>query len=478
MKIYTWIITLIVMVTFTQKIISQTDTTKIIILHTNDIHAKIDNFPKLAYIIKEYRQNNENVFLISAGDLFTGNPIVDQYDQKGLPMIELMNKTGFDISCIGNHEFDYGQKDLVNLMKKSDFPYICANIHTSDQSDLKFNKAYSKLYTKDSISIGLLGLIQIEDNHLPATNPLNLYGLSFDDPLKTVKKYKTYKDSSDIFIALTHIGYEQDSILAQKNPYFDAIIGGHSHTKLINGKNIDNTIIVQADSYLDYVGVLTLTTVNHKIVSKEASLIDLRTYKPIDNEVSDMVKTYNKNNLFDAIIGKAEEDIKGKNELGSLMTDAMQDTLKTNISFVNEGGIRLKIIPQGTINVKQMYQLSPFGNTYVILKLKPSEIKKLIEYTYRQNNENDLQVSGILIDIYANEQNQLKNIVLKTDKGEKLKNKQYTVAVNNYMAASYKLKFLKKGIDSGVIDAQSTINYIEKKENINYKGVKRITIIK
>jgi 5'-nucleotidase / UDP-sugar diphosphatase len=455
----------------------QSDTTEIILFHTNDMHAKIDNYSKLAYIVKECKQSHPNVFLISAGDLFTGNPIVDQNDNKGLPMIELMNLVDYDLSCLGNHEFDYGQNQLSSLMIKSSFPFICANINTSG-SDMKPMNPYQKLYTKDGISLGFVGLIQIEDNHLPATNPNNLNGISFSNPLKTVKKYVSYKDSSDIFIALTHIGFDQDIILATKYPFFDLIIGGHTHTKLDKGEFRGNTLIVQADSHMDYLGKITLIVVNHKLVSKEETLIDLRSYPNMDSEVSEFIRRYNQNDYFKEVIGSATEEISGKDELGSLMTDAMQDTLKTDISFVNEGGIRLKFLPKGDISLKEIYQLSPFGNTYVILKLTTKEIKQLIEYTYQYENENDLQVSGILIDLYVNEQNALKRIELKDVNGEKLKSGTYTVAVNNFMASAYKLKFLKKGIDSGIVDAQTTINYIKKKKTVSYKGVKRINIIK
>ena len=55
----------------------------------------------------EARQET-NVLLVAAGDIFSGSPIVDQYDPRGYPIIDVMNKTGFDMAVIGNHEFDYG----------------------------------------------------------------------------------------------------------------------------------------------------------------------------------------------------------------------------------------------------------------------------------------------------------------------------------------------------------------------------------
>jgi 5'-nucleotidase/UDP-sugar diphosphatase len=54
--------------------------TRIVIFHTNDIHGKIDNFAKVAAIIDAERKGGAEVFFFCAGDNFTGNPVIDQYD--------------------------------------------------------------------------------------------------------------------------------------------------------------------------------------------------------------------------------------------------------------------------------------------------------------------------------------------------------------------------------------------------------------
>jgi 5'-nucleotidase len=51
------------------------------------------------------------MLLVAAGDNQTGNPVNDQYPEKGLPVIELMNAVGFDLSAVGNHEFDSRPED-------------------------------------------------------------------------------------------------------------------------------------------------------------------------------------------------------------------------------------------------------------------------------------------------------------------------------------------------------------------------------
>ncbi|MCF6185517.1 MAG: bifunctional metallophosphatase/5'-nucleotidase, partial [Bacteroidales bacterium] len=418
-------------------VFAQNDTTEIIILHTNDMHSKIDNFDRLKTVDDNYKSKYKNVYLFSAGDLFTGNPVVDQYKDPGYPMIYLMNKMPYNISCFGNHEFDYGQAKLNERIKQAKFPFISANIETKPEAVLKQPADYYKFTDKDGTSIGVLGLLQVGKNGFPDSSPLKMKNIIFHNPLTYVQKYKTYKDSSDIFICLSHLGYEDDIKLADNFPYFDIIIGGHSHTVLKKGVHENNTFILQAGSYLKYCGVLTLKIVNHKIVYEKDSLINL--YKQDkDPEISEIIKEYNNNPGLNVVIGTAAKSLTGKNELGSMMTDAMRDTLKVDIAFQNNGGIRIHEISKGDIIVKQVFELSPFGNTYVTYKMCPVKIKKLIKYAYSIHNKPTLQVSGITVEMKI-ENEKLKKIILKDENGKKLPFKFYTVAINDYMANAYSL---------------------------------------
>ncbi len=453
---------------------AQNDTTEIIILHTNDMHSKIDNFDKLKTVVDSYKSKYKNVYLFSAGDLFTGNPIVDQYKNPGYPMIQFMNKMPYDLSCIGNHEFDYGQAKLNERIKQAKFPFICANIETQKNTVLKQPDAYYKFTANDGTTIGILGLLQVGKNGFPDSSPLKMRNIIFYNPFTYIEKYKTYKDSSDIFICLSHLGYEDDQRMAEKFPFFDIIIGAHSHTTLPKGDYKNNTFILQAGSYLKYCGVLDLKIVNHKIVSESDSLINL--YRQKGNpEISKLIKEYNNNPELNTVIGKAGKSLTGKNELGSMMTDAMRDTLHVDIAFQNNGGIRIHEIPKGDILLKQVYELSPFGNTFVTYNLRSCKIKKLIEYAYSIHNNSTLQVSGLIIELQT-DHNKLKKIILKDEKGHKLSFKKYSVAINDYMANAYKLKFLKKGKNTGLIDAKITTDFITTHSPLNYKGVKRVFV--
>lgn len=81
------------------------------IFYINDQHGEINNFSKIKHIIDQEKKLTK-VLLVCGGDVFSGNPIVDNYTPKGYPMIDIMNRVGFDVSVIGNHEFDYGEDVL------------------------------------------------------------------------------------------------------------------------------------------------------------------------------------------------------------------------------------------------------------------------------------------------------------------------------------------------------------------------------
>jgi 5'-nucleotidase/UDP-sugar diphosphatase len=78
------------------------------IFFLNDYHGQIDNFSKVKHIIDLERENT-NVIVAGGGDIFSGNPVVDYYPEKGYPMIDMMNRVGFDVAVVGNHEYVMGK---------------------------------------------------------------------------------------------------------------------------------------------------------------------------------------------------------------------------------------------------------------------------------------------------------------------------------------------------------------------------------
>jgi 5'-nucleotidase/UDP-sugar diphosphatase len=447
---------------------------EVILLHTNDMHSKIDNMGKLAYLADSLRKTHKYVFLMAAGDNFTGNPVVDMVEDKGYPMIDLMNRCGFNVSAMGNHEFDLGQEKLNARMKQSTFPFISCNIDAAG-AVVKQVEPYILLKAGE-IKIPVLSVIQLGQNGLPDSHPSKLEGLKFTDGMEKVREYAWLKEKYGMLIGLTHLGIEQDEPLAKEMPEFDLIIGGHSHTTLTEPMMVNNVMIVQTGSGLKNVGKIVLMVQHGKIINRKYELIPMASISKSDPVVQALINKYNDNQELNRVIAVAEAAITGENELGSMMTDAITHRLKVDFAFQNTGGIRVPSIPEGNISLKDVYRLDPFGNLVVLYTMNVAEIKSLILNSFNRSKQIDLEVSGMTYTAITDLNGLCVDVSMLDLSGAPLDPaKEYTVGVNSYISATYTFDHRDPGTTTYTTCSQTLIDYLLEVQKVNYKGVKRVS---
>ena len=219
-------------------------TTTLTILHTNDVHSRLDPFPMdgsrnaglggvaaRAEIIKQIRSETDNVLLLDAGDIFQGTPYFNIY--KGEPEIKAMSYMQYDASTMGNHDFDAGLDNFATQLKHASFPIILSNYDFTNTA-MEGKTIPFKIIQKGDIKVGILG-IGIE---LQGLVPENLYGKTiYQNPIESANKTAAIlkKQGCDMIICLSHLGdkYEDnkvsDEVLAKECYDIDLIIGGHTH---------------------------------------------------------------------------------------------------------------------------------------------------------------------------------------------------------------------------------------------------------
>ena len=449
---------------------------QVIILHTNDMHSKIDNMAKLAYLADSLRSRHPDVYLVASGDNFTGNPVVDMIPDVGYPMIDLMNRCGFAVSALGNHEFDMGQEFLNKRMAQAGFPFICCNLDASG-AVMKPIAPWFLLKTRSGLEIPFLGIIQLDENGLPSSHPSKMEGIKFYNGILKAGEFIGLKEQYGMLIGLTHLGVEDDVNLARANPQIDLILGGHSHT-LIEKPMVENRVtILQAGSNLKYVGKTTLDIQNGKIIRISDTLIAFNSLKKENPEIRKLIDGYNKNEEFEKIIGSASQPLDGVDEIGSLMADAMRETCQTDMAIQNRGGIRIHNISSGKITLNDLYKLDPFNNQVTVFQLTPDEIGSLLCYGYRLEKGIDLQVSGMTYQIRDNGNFQCDSVMISGPDGKPLDpGKRYSVAMSNYIGVTYKFDHIFPGTDDRYTTAECLIAYLKNHPAIDYSGVKRAIV--
>ncbi len=434
------------------------------IFFVNDTHGQLDNFSKIKYIIDEERQET-NVIVVSAGDMFSGNPIVDIYSPKGYPMIDVMNAVGFDLMAIGNHEFDYGEDVFQDRKEQSNFPWLCANINT-DNSVISTPPEYTTI-SIDDLKITFLGLLETNgspDDIIPATHPSKIENISFERPEDVVSSYVNLKEQedADLYIALTHLGifdyndWFDDFSLANQFPYFDLIIAGH--TNQILDTVVNNIPIVEAGKYLNYLGRTRLTIKNKLIETIHTEHIDLNEYQEYDADLKTKIDAYNISLPFlDDVVGYSHLN-HHKYAIGCFYTDAFREYLNVDFAIQNSGGVRATL-DEGDITKREIYAISPFNNGTLIYNMSVAEIKTFISETESGN-----YYSGIQIEKVDN------TLIIKDAEGNILDDATIlTVGINDYIPTVYSSYFPENGVVQSLTAAETLIAYLETINNqVNY----------
>lgn len=233
---------------FPFQIFDHGEITKITILHTNDVHSRIEPFPmdggrnqgkggaaKRAKMIADIRAQEPNVLLLDSGDIFQGTPYYNFFG--GELEFKLMSEMKYDVATMGNHDFDGGIDGFVRQMPHANFDFVVSNYKVADTALSEHIKPFV-IKEQAGIRIGIFGL-GIELDGLVADSMCK--GVIYQDPIVVAQQTANVLRSDygcDYIICLSHLGYRYDEhrvsdvILAEATDNIDLILGGHTHTFL------------------------------------------------------------------------------------------------------------------------------------------------------------------------------------------------------------------------------------------------------
>lgn len=448
----------------------QADEKVLFVVSVNDMHGNIDNFPQFAALLDTLRKQYPDILLISAGDNRTGHPVNDRYPKPSYPITKLMNEVHFDLSTLGNHEFDIGIDGLRNVVEWSNFDYVCANAFFDDSINVK---PY-KIIEFKGLKIGFIGGIQVGANGIPDFHPKYANGVSFKPIEDVLPEYIFLRKECDMLFLISHCGLEADIEIAKKFPQFDAIFGGHSHKKIERTKIIGNTMITQSGKNLNYLTVSVFYFTNGKIDYKAQQVFSIKDFPKKDEKIQKMVDEFGSLDIFSRVVGYTDADTTNKEQLGYFMADVIREHTKSDMAFQNPGGVRLKSLLKGQITAKDIYQMDPFDNIIMKYKVTGQEIMDMLNKAYTETEDFPMLCSGCNIILKVNEYEEVESMEIILDNGKPLNpNAKYTIAINSYMASVYGFNNRHNGKEfphsNNII-----FDYLKKHQHINYSGIIRI----
>ena len=221
-------------------------TVQLTILHTNDVHSQIEPFPmdgsrnqglggvaRRSALITKIRQEQHNVLLFDAGDIFQGTPYFNLYG--GEVEMVAISRMGYDAATMGNHDFDNGLSGFAKQLPHANFPFLVSN-YNFENTELQGKTKPYQVFRKQGIKVGVFGL-GIELHGL--VNKKNYLETQYLDPITKANETASLLRNElkcDLVVCLSHLGYKyrddkvSDLILARSTRNIDLIIGGHTHT--------------------------------------------------------------------------------------------------------------------------------------------------------------------------------------------------------------------------------------------------------
>ncbi len=364
------------------------ETVKFTVLYTNDEHGWMEATKEtggaatMAAAWKSIEDTNNNVLIISGGDMWTGPAISTWF--RGTSMVETMNAMGYDVAALGNHDFDFSVDTLrYRVANQMSFPVISANIiEKSSGNTPDFVQPY---IIKDiaGIKLGIIGLTTLSTPY--TTFPENVKDYYFIPYADAVEKYapKLKEAGADVIIIVGHICSEEMTALAPTAKKFNIplITGGHCHERI--EQNVDGVEIVESGANLEnYVKVeleYSSETKNCKVIS---STIVPNTGTEKDEVVSGIVQKWQAKAevALSEEIGYCSQTIdQDSPAMGNMICDSWLVSFPdADVSITNQGGIR-QDIPQGNISLKTIVGLLPFENSIVQLELTGSELIECVD---------------------------------------------------------------------------------------------------
>jgi 2',3'-cyclic-nucleotide 2'-phosphodiesterase / 3'-nucleotidase len=392
------------------------------IIYTSDIHGNAmpivygTNEPsnlglaKYASIVKQVRLNNKHVFVIDNGDLIQGTPLMTHYVkshvEKENPMVGIMNRIGVDVGVIGNHEFNFGKKVLLNAIQESNYPWLSANLVNED-GEPYFGKPYIIKTLENGLKIAIVG---VTTHYIPNwETPAHIEGIRFNDALETLAYWVEHihrVEMPDLVIASYHGGFERDIdsgeptealtgenqgyAMCQKIKGIDILLTGHQH-RILTGE-INGVLVAQPGNngmmYGDIDVEFEKTDGKWRVNRKSADIIPIGDV-PADDEILSYIAELEKStqDWLDQPTGYVDGDMTIKDPFHARVTKHPFIQFIQHVQM-EAGGVDISVTAllnndstgfKPVVTMRDIVSNYMYPNTLMVLELSGKDIRLALE---------------------------------------------------------------------------------------------------
>ena len=475
------------------------ETVTVTVLATTDTHGHLlpyDYFTKekaarglaaAATLVDEVRRETPNVLLLDGGDTIQGSPLEsvhqaavrDGRTREPDPMMLAMNAMGYDAMVVGNHEFNFGLKNLAAASGAARFPWLSANTRT-DGTVPPFAPFLVK--TVGGVKVAVIGVTTAA---VPQwEKPEQIRGLSWLDPVEGVRRALVALEGEkpDVVLAVVHGGLDRDpetgalragempgenSVwrIAEQFPRLAAVVYGHTHRRE-EGRRVGNVLLVQPRNWAQEVARVDLTLSRTPggpwaLAGAQSRLLAVRPDTPADPKILEIARPYHEaaERYLDRPVAESAVELSGARGRieDTALVDAIQEVqlayAKADVSFASLFRPQARV-PRGPVTVRELAALYVYDNELYAVEGNGAMVREALENAarYFRTCPEPTCATGPLVDRaiagynYDMAQGVEYEVDLTQPVGHRVRNLRYRgaplrddrplrIAINNYRAA-------------------------------------------
>jgi 2',3'-cyclic-nucleotide 2'-phosphodiesterase/3'-nucleotidase len=423
---------------------AQAEEIRISVLVTTDLHGNLlpydyytarpvdRGLAKIASLIQDARSENPNNLLIDCGDTIQGTSLESVYQAyietghlplklafsgqplQRDPMMLAMNDIGYDSMVVGNHEFNFGLKNLAQARAAADFPWISANILVKPGSTPGAAvKPFAPYFIKTVAGVRI-AVVAITTPSIPDWESEEHYhGYYFENGVDAARRAVgevREREHPDVVILAAHSGLDRDPKtpavpsgdsredmiyqIATEVKGIDAIVFGHTHQQQAELR-LGGVLLMQPKNWGISLGRMDLVldrdaSSGWKIISKTSRLIPVTAATPSDAKVMEIGRPYHElaERYLNTQIADAPVSLNARlaRVQDTALLDAVQQVQlfysKADVSFVSAFNTRVAI-PKGPVTVREIAALYVYENELYAIEGTGKMVREALENAAR-----------------------------------------------------------------------------------------------
>ncbi len=383
-------------------------------LQINDVYSTVPidgvgGLARVATLKQNLAAAGRTPFLVMAGDFLS--PSVASSVFKGEQMIAALNAAGLDMATLGNHEFDFGDDELIKRMGEATFEWVVSNVVDTNTGKPIGGAKPFVVKSFGGLKVGFIGLClttqEITADKLKHTKLVN--------PMVAAGRYlrELKKAGATVIVAVTHLAIATDRELVERYPEIDLVIGGHEHYLItdIDGK----ALISKAGSDAKAVARIDVNRRPGGTTERFYELLPITSALADDAKTAGVIAAWESRlgPALDSVVGSTAVPLDGVNlhlhssetNLGNLVADAIRADGRADLAIVNAGSLRgNRLYPAGPLTRRRLLEIHPFNNVVTVVAVPGRIVLAALNHGVSMlpvTNGRFPQVSGVTMEVDA-----------------------------------------------------------------------------